>query len=505
MTSTNIRFEPEDVERFANASHDRNPLHLSAVYARRSAFGEPIIFGILGVLAAVGVGPTLPAKTVGKISIAFRRPLYVGAAYQVRCDERKPDQLKLSIEDGGVVATSAIITLLDGTISEWPRQLSPGSAPTSRALARNPEDLSPGITARGRYASDPEALTELGRRYSLHKKGFSATQVAALLWASYLVGMELPGERAIFSQLGITFHPEAAVRDPHFDYSARVTGFDDRFDLLDVVADLSSQGQRIAEVSISSFVRRDAPSLNLSLLHAALPPSTLLKGKAALVVGGSRGLGAALVGALASQGCDVAFNYRDGAAEAQALCGLLRNESGSVVPLAADAADTSQCLRMRDEIKTRLGGLDIFIANATPPLQGLSFTPEMSDRFRNFVDRSLALVASPLAAFIDLLKHRAGTVVLISSAVASPSAKEYPADWLHYVAAKCAAEGLMSSLSKQMPAVRFLIARPPRMLTDLTNTPQGRHATRPVEDIAAAIVSRSSDIDLPHLSVLEQF
>ena len=223
-----------------------------------------------------------------------------------------------------------------------------------------------------------------------------------------------------------------------------------------------------------------------------------------MVVGGSRGLGAALV-ALASQGCDVFLNYRTGAAEARALCELLRDESGSVMPVAADATDVNECVRMREELKSQLGGLDILIANATPPLQGLSFTREMSDRFRTFLDRSLALVATPLAAFMETLKQRTGAAVLVSSASASPSAHDYPPDWMHYVAAKYAAEGLLSSLSRQTKAVRFLIARPPRMLTDLTNTPQGRHVARPVEDIAAAIVSRLTDVELPHLSILEQF
>jgi hypothetical protein len=36
-------------------------------------------------------------------------------------------------------------------------------------------------------------------------------QAASLLWASYLIGMELPGERAVFSQLRLTFSPEATA------------------------------------------------------------------------------------------------------------------------------------------------------------------------------------------------------------------------------------------------------------------------------------------------------
>ena len=143
MTTANIRFEREDVERFALASHDRNQLHLSDLYARRSVFGEPIIFGILGVLGAVGLGPHSSAKAIEKISITFRRPLYVGVTYQVRCDERRSGQLKLSIENAGVMATTAIINLRDGAVPDWPRKLPPGSAPTSKALAGTQKTFRP--------------------------------------------------------------------------------------------------------------------------------------------------------------------------------------------------------------------------------------------------------------------------------------------------------------------------------------------------------------------------
>ena len=49
-----IRFERADLDLFSAASHDRNPLHLCDQYARRTAYGEPVVFGIFGALAALG-------------------------------------------------------------------------------------------------------------------------------------------------------------------------------------------------------------------------------------------------------------------------------------------------------------------------------------------------------------------------------------------------------------------------------------------------------------------
>jgi acyl dehydratase len=51
---THIRFTPEDLELFSRASHDRNPLHLSDEYARRTPYGGRVVFGVLDGLTAKG-------------------------------------------------------------------------------------------------------------------------------------------------------------------------------------------------------------------------------------------------------------------------------------------------------------------------------------------------------------------------------------------------------------------------------------------------------------------
>ena len=50
-----ITFTQADVELFSALSHDHNPLHVDSNYARRTPFGECVVYGILGVLANYSV------------------------------------------------------------------------------------------------------------------------------------------------------------------------------------------------------------------------------------------------------------------------------------------------------------------------------------------------------------------------------------------------------------------------------------------------------------------
>src|SRR5439155_19954013 len=108
------------------------------------------------------------------------------------------------------------------------------------------------------------------------------------------------------------------------------------------------------------------------------------------------------------------------------------------------------------------------------------------NRFRAFTDSSLALVTVPMAAFLDSISARSGWGVVVSSSfVRSP-----PADLPHYVAAKFAAEGLVHWAAAKYEQAHFLVVRPPRLLTDQTNTPAGRQGAMPAEQVAACLVRR---------------
>ncbi|MFI8460913.1 glucose 1-dehydrogenase [Kitasatospora sp. NPDC085464] len=90
----------------------------------------------------------------------------------------------------------------------------------------------------------------------------------------------------------------------------------------------------------------------------------LLDGKAAVVTGGSRGIGRAVVRRLARDGAQVVLGYaRDEAAAAETVRAV-EAEGGRAWAVRADLAEPDAAERLMAEAEERLGGLDVLVNNA---------------------------------------------------------------------------------------------------------------------------------------------
>ncbi len=89
-----------------------------------------------------------------------------------------------------------------------------------------------------------------------------------------------------------------------------------------------------------------------------------LAGRVALVTGGSRGIGAAVVTALARQGCDVAFTFRGRADAAREVAGEVCRSGRRAMPIQADVVDFHAAEKAVESIVAALGRLDILVCNA---------------------------------------------------------------------------------------------------------------------------------------------
>ena len=89
-----------------------------------------------------------------------------------------------------------------------------------------------------------------------------------------------------------------------------------------------------------------------------------LMGKHALVTGGSRGIGAAIVLELASKGADVAFSYQSRADSAAETVRQIEARGRRGIAIQADSGNPADVKRLVEEAVAKLGGLDILVNNA---------------------------------------------------------------------------------------------------------------------------------------------
>ncbi len=123
-----------------------------------------------------------------------------------------------------------------------------------------------------------------------------------LCWSSYLVGMELPGESALFSKLVLHFDGT----DPcpaKMLYRASVASVDSRFGQIMMDVSLLDGGSTVASGQCWSFLRPPVPEIGEIDVTGVRPDS--LAGRAAVLLGSSRGLGAAMKQALELRGAVV--------------------------------------------------------------------------------------------------------------------------------------------------------------------------------------------------------
>ena len=172
-----------------------------------------------------------------------------------------------------------------------------------------------------------------------------------------------------------------------------------------------------------------------------------LKGKRALITGGSRGIGGAAAELFAEYGVDVAIGYRSRRSDADALTASLHDRYGvTAVAHASDISTVEGATELVDRAADALGGLDFFVGSAGiwPP-DDVSFGEMTDAQWRRTMAENVDSVFYTTRAAIRRISDN-GRIILVSS-TAGQRGEAYHAD---YAASKGAMISLVKSLAPEL-------------------------------------------------------
>lgn len=193
----------------------------------------------------------------------------------------------------------------------------------------------------------------------------------------------------------------------------------------------------------------------------------MLKGKTAIVTGGSRGIGEAIAYRLASMGADIAVIYAGNAAGAEAVCEKCGREYGvSARAYKCDVADFSAAKATVGRIREDFGTAHILINNAGITRDGLLAMMKEED-YDAVLDTNLKGAFNMIRHAAGLfIRNREGCVVNVSSV----SGLTGNAGQCSYSASKAGLIGLTKSVAKELApkGIRCNAVAPGFIGTDMT-------------------------------------
>ena len=178
-----------------------------------------------------------------------------------------------------------------------------------------------------------------------------------------------------------------------------------------------------------------------------------LSGKVAIVTGGSRGIGRAIVELLAAQGAVVNFFYRGNEAAAQEVVAAVAAAGGQATAMQVDVSDSAACIEAVNAVADRCERIDVLVNNAGIVRDNLVAAME-DDEISSVLDTNLGgvfNVTRPVIPF--MMSQRAGRIINLSSVAGSKAGRGQA----NYAASKGAVDALTRALAVELAPRKILV------------------------------------------------
>lgn len=228
----------------------------------------------------------------------------------------------------------------------------------------------------------------------------------------------------------------------------------------------------------------------------------MLKGKIAVVTGGSRGIGRAVCEKLASLGADIAFSYAGNAAAAEETAAACRALGVRVLSMQADVGKSEAVTAFFEAVMKEFGRVDILVNNAGITRDNLAMRMK-EEEFDQVIETNLKGTFLCMKAVArPMMKQRSGRIINLTSVVAL---RGNPGQ-VNYCASKAGVIGMTKSMAREVAGRGITVnaIAPGFIETDMTaKLPEDvktsmaagipmAHMGRP-EDVANAVAFFASD------------
>ncbi|MEE8291874.1 MAG: SDR family oxidoreductase [Candidatus Tectomicrobia bacterium] len=176
-----------------------------------------------------------------------------------------------------------------------------------------------------------------------------------------------------------------------------------------------------------------------------------LHGKVAIVTGGSRGIGRAIVLDLAREGCQVAFSAR-GEEQLKATAQEVTELGATALPIQADMTNADDVERLVEETVATFGGVDILVNNVGGSRGGMTWETSDEDWEGVFFLNLFAAVRTARQVIPVMRQRGGGRIINISSIYGRESGGA-----MTYNASKASMISWSKSLAKQLAQEGILV------------------------------------------------
>ncbi len=471
VTLASRAFNQDDQIFFARLSGDFNPIHMDPLAARRTQAGAPVVHGIHAVLWALDKLAENGVVTgeVRGVKVQFIKFIYVASTVMLNLRHRDEKSIKVELVVGGL--TTTILTLSFGTSKQTCEIAFPGVL--ERVVEREPAiliDLKEAAAQSG-WMDVNRALTRIEGQFPHADSAIGARRVAAIAILSTLTGMVCPGMYSLFAAFAIDLVEDSNHKDA---VGFSVSETDERFRMIRM--NVSGAGMR---GSVQAFLRwPPIGQASFDEVSKVVAPGEFA-GSTALIVGGSRGLGALTAKVVAAGGGKVIVTYATGRKDAEKLaeeiCGHTAHDACRVIQYDVRQDADSQ-LKV---LETEVSHLYYFATTSIFRQKDGFFVSSLLDEF----------IEIYVKGFYDCCRvlSKNGSQALIAYYPSTVAIDNNPLSIIEYTMAKMAGEILCANMNRANTRTRVVVSRLPRLMTDQTATVAPATTAEPLDVLLPVI------------------